>query len=192
MFGPSVGGLFYDLGGFKLPFFFLGGSSLLVSIASLLLFYEEEDNENESNSEENIDVSWLNILKSPGVWAGLLGTTVAAIALQWYSASVEIYFEVKNFIQLHVSFKLHIMQETFGFTSTKTGLVLMSFGIAYTITTPLIGFLTDRGFSGYMSIILGNLVIAVSFTFLGPIPPLNFIGKHIRLTIVSMSAQGKN
>ena len=64
MFGPSVGGLFYDLGGFKLPFFFLGGFSLLVSAASLLLFYEEEENENESNSDENINVSWLNILKS--------------------------------------------------------------------------------------------------------------------------------
>ena len=102
MFGPSVGGLFYDLGGFKLPFFFLGGFSLLVSIASLLLFYEEEGNENESNSEENIDVSWLNILKSPGVWAGLLGTTVAAIAWQWYSASVEIYFEArKTFTQTY-------------------------------------------------------------------------------------------
>ena len=95
MFGPSVGGLLYDLGGFKLPFFFLGGFSLLVSAASMLIFYEDDISENESSSEENEDVGWMNILKSPGVWTGLLGTTVAAISWQWYSASVEIYFEVR-------------------------------------------------------------------------------------------------
>ena len=94
MFGPSVGGLLYDLGGFKLPFFFLGGFSLLVSAASILMFYEDDIIENENSSEENDDVGWLSILKSPGVWTGLLGTTVAAISWQWYSASVEIYFEV--------------------------------------------------------------------------------------------------
>ena len=57
MFGPSVGGLFYDLGGFKLPFFFLGGFSLLVSAASLLLFYEEEDNENDPEISESNETS---------------------------------------------------------------------------------------------------------------------------------------
>ena len=97
MFGPSVGGLFYDIGGFKFPFFFLGGFSLLVTAAAILTFYEDDIDENGNDSKENEDVGWLSILKSPGVGTGLLGTTAAAIAWQWYSASVEIYFEVNRF-----------------------------------------------------------------------------------------------
>ena len=69
MFGPSIGGILYDAGGFKLPFFFLGGFSLLFAAASTLMFKdfaEEKVVDDSASDEENSDVKWTQILKAPG------------------------------------------------------------------------------------------------------------------------------
>ena len=178
LFGPSIGGIFYDLGGFKLPFFFLGGISLILAFLSVILFRDvtREDEDDQMKQTSDDDVKWLQVLKAPGVVLGLLGTTLAATAWQWYAASVEVHFD-----------------QTFSLSSTNTGLVLMSFGAAYTIATPVFGLITDRGFSGLILIILGNLIIALSFTFLGPIPPLNMIIEHrLWIYVLCLIFQGLN
>ena len=69
MFGPSIGGILYDAGGFKFPFFFLGGFSLLFAAASILMFkdFAKEKGENDIDAEEeNSDIKWTQILKAPG------------------------------------------------------------------------------------------------------------------------------
>ena len=175
MFGPSIGGILYDQGGFKLPFFFLGGFSILIGAAAVLLFSNESTIEDDQNDTDKVgDVTWMMILKSSGVMQGLLGTTIAATGWQWYAASLEVHFK-----------------ETFQFSSTSTGLVLMAFGVSYTIATPLVGFLTDKGLSKYLAMILGNLVITVAFIFLGPSPPLDFIDKFISVHILCFIGQGR-
>ena len=175
MFGPSIGGILYDQGGFKLPFFFLGGFSILIGFAAVFLFTYDvsEDEQLKDTNEKQEDVTWMMIMKSSGVLQGLLGTTIAATGWQWYAASLEVHFK-----------------ETFGFSSTSTGLVLMAFGVSYTVATPMIGFLTDRGLSKYLAMILGNLWITLAFIFLGPSPPLNIIGKYISVHILCFIGQG--
>ena len=175
LFGPSIGGIFYDVGGFKSPFFFLGGISLLIAILSVVVFQDGDQGEEQGEEQDDVDVAWCGVLRAPGVMMGVLGTIMAATAWQWYSAAIEVHFE-----------------QTFSFTSTKTGLVMMAFGLAYTLPTPVFGFLTDRGFSGMVSMVLGNIVIGLAFTFLGPVPPLDqIIDNYIWLYILCLIAQGK-
>jgi len=177
MFGPSIGGILYDAGGFKLPFFFLGGFSLLFAAASTLMFKdfaEEKVVDDSASDEENSDVKWTQILKAPGVMIGLVAATCAATGWQWYAASLEVHYH-----------------EIFNFTSTATGLILMAFGISYTLATPVFGYMVDRGFSKFWAMVLGNILIAVAFIFLGPSPPLDgIIGQHVWLHILSLISQG--
>ena len=37
MFGPTIGGFLFDIGGFALPFWASGGFSLLLAVASIFL-----------------------------------------------------------------------------------------------------------------------------------------------------------
>ena len=48
----------------------------------------------------------------------------------------------------------------------------------------------DRGLDGLLAILIGNLLIAIGFTFLGPIPPFNFLGGNLWLTVLSIGLQG--
>ena len=75
-------------------------------------------------------------------------------------------------------------------SSSQTGLVFMTYGLTYTVFTPLFGFLTDKGLDGPVAMLLGNLFITFGLIFLGPIPPLQFLGSNLWLTIFSIGMQG--
>ena len=97
----------------------------------------------------------------------------AGTAWQWYSPSLEPW-----------------AQDTFGLTSAQTGLVFMAFGLTYTVFTSLFGLLTDRGLDGLTSMVVGSLCILATFIFLGPVPPLSFLGSNLGLTIAAIALQG--
>ena len=131
MFGPSLGGTLYDLGGFPLPFWASGGLAIVTSILSLFLL--KDDSSQYDNLESNKKVSWFEILKAPGVLISVFALAFSGSAWAWYSASLEPW-----------------LKEEYGLSSSQTGLVLMTFGLVYTVFTPLCGFLTDRGLDGLM------------------------------------------
>ena len=64
MFGPTIGGFLFDLGGFPLPFWVSGGFSLVLSLTCLLLLTELHDEEDEEESDR--DVRWSEVLTAPG------------------------------------------------------------------------------------------------------------------------------
>ena len=171
MFGPTLGGTLYDLGGFPLPFWVAGGLAVLTSmISAFLLKAKSVKYENLRKSKK---VSWSEILKAPGVLFSVFALTFAGSAWLWYSASLEPW-----------------LKRNYGVSSSETGLVMMTFGLAYTIFTPLSGFLTDKGMDGLFLMTLGNLIISLGFVFLGPIPPLQSIGGNLWLVVVSLGLQG--
>lgn len=175
MFGFSIGGILYDVGGFQSPFYFMGGFSLvLLLLCTVLLRSEARLSTLEQELEDQLrDVQWRDVLNSTEVAMGMFGTTVSAMGWQWYSASIEVYFE-----------------QTFYLVSSETGLYLMMFGLSYTIATPIFGYLTDRGFGGLESMILGNFLIAVAFMFLGPIPPFQRLGQLLWIPVSCFGLQG--
>ena len=171
MFGPSLGGALYDLGGFPLPFWVSGGFAVVVTI--LAVFFLKVDSNAYDELDNNRKVSWLEILKAPGVLISVFALAFSGTALAWYSASLEPF-----------------LKEEFGLSSSQSGLVFMTFGLVYTIFTPLVGFLTDKGLDGVVAMLIGNLTIAIGFVFLGPIPPFSAIGGRLWLTVVSLGLQG--
>ena len=171
MFGPSLGGALYDAGGFPLPFWISGGLAVAVSILSWVFL--KDDSNGYDDLDNNKKVSWLEILKAPGVLISVFALAFSGSAWAWYSASLEPW-----------------LKEGYGLSSSQTGLVLMTFGLVYTIFTPLCGFLTDRGLDGLVAMTIGNLIISVGFVVLGPIPPFQAIGGKLWLVVVSLGLQG--
>ena len=173
MFGPTIGGYLFDKGGFSLPFWASGVFSLVLSVSCIFLMRNVEEAFQET-AEDTKDVTWREILTSPGVGVSVSAMICAGTAWQWYSPSLEPF-----------------LVQTYGLSSLQTGLVFMAFGATYTIFTPIVGFLTDKGLDGITVIIVGNLSILLAFILLGPIPPINsMVGGVLGLTVFSMGLQG--
>ena len=173
MFGPTIGGYLFDKGGFSLPFWASGGFSLLLSFSCIFLMRNVEE-AFQDVAEDRKDVTWREILTAPGVGVSFWAMVCAGTAWQWYSPSLEPF-----------------LVQTYGVSSFQTGLVFMAFGVTYTIFTPIVGFLTDRGLDGITVIILGNLCILLAFVLLGPIPPVkSLVGGGLGLTVFSVGLQG--
>jgi len=167
MFGPTVGGILFDYGGFRLPFLAIGLLMVVVAILSSL-FLEESRMEIESGALLR-NVTWKEILSAPGVGVSIFALVFAGAGWSWYSASLEPF-----------------LKHQYKINASQTGLVFMAFGIAYTLFTPVIGFLIDKGLDGLHSIIVGNFIIFLGFVLIGPIPPL----KHLASLEVTVSALG--
>jgi len=173
MFGPTIGGYLYDIGGFPLPFWIFGGFSLLLAVCCVFLMRKVEE-AFEETAEDQKDVSWREVLTAPGVAVSLSALICAGTAWQWYAPSLEPF-----------------LVQTYGVSSFQTGLVFMAFGVTYTLSTPIAGFLTDRGVDSVNFVIIGNFLILVAFIFLGPVPVLrSVLGSKLELTVVSVGLQG--
>ena len=164
MFGPTIGGFLFDIGGFPLPFWASGGFSLLLALVSIFCLDDFEESVDEADSAR--DVSWREILTAPGVPVSTLNIISAGLAWQWYSPSLE----------------PHLLQ-TYGLSASNTGLVFTAFGVTYSIFSPVAGYLTDKGLDGLVTMMVGNVLIMVSFMFLGPIPAFSIIGESLPLTV---------
>ena len=172
MFGPTIGGCLYDLGGFSLPFFVTGIVMMLLSVVSIFCF---SDNKSDKKNNDNAkSISWMDLLKTSGVPVGVFSIVFAGIAKRWYAASLGPF--LKNMYDL---------------SSSEIGLVFMPFGLAYSLLAPLVGFLTDKGLPGLLTIIIGDSLIAVSLFLIGPVPQLvPLIGHHLWVTVTSIGLQG--
>lgn len=81
-------------------------------------------------------------------------------------------------------------EEIIELNSSEIGLVFMAFSVGYTIFTPLFGVLIDKGLNGLTTLLIGNLLIALSYIFVGPLPQLSFLGQHLWLTTLSVGLNG--
>ena len=172
MLGPTVGGVLYDAGGFYLPFAVTGVMSVLVSLASFCFLQEIQTDEREEEEDREASVTWVQIITAPGMLVCAGGMLVAGSGWSWYSASLEPF-----------------LKKSYGISSSQTGLVWMAFGAAYTLFSPMVGFLTDKGLDGLVAIIIGNFLIFLGFLFIGPVPPLSSVAS-LELTTVSLGVQG--
>ncbi|XP_023339119.1 MFS-type transporter SLC18B1 isoform X2 [Eurytemora carolleeae] len=171
MLGASVGGILYDLAGFSIPFYVCGGILLASTLISICCF--DDTNVILESGNNTRDVTWVEVLSCPGLFIGLFGLIFAGCARSWYAASLEPFLNKK-----------------FGLTSGQCGLVFMAPGLTYTIFTPIFGIFIDRGFHSMKVMIIGNVVILLSFFFMGPIPQLETLGSNLWLTVLSIGVQG--
>ena len=83
------------------------------------------------------------MLSAPGVPVSLFALSFAGSAWTWYSASLE-----------------PALKQQFSVSSSQTGLVFATFGLTYTVATPVFGYWTDRGLGGLTAMLGGSQTIS--------------------------------
>ena len=91
----------------------------------------------------------------PEVIVSILSVVMSEMAVLWYISTLEPFTRSK-----------------YGLTQWHTGLIFMVLSTSYTVFTPVVGWLIDKGLSGLFAIILGHLFMTIGYIFMAPIPPL--------------------
>jgi len=158
IFGPSIGGILYQAGGYTLPFVVLG--SILICVACVTFFvlpdqYNDKGNDSDSSDSIGLDggqkKGLLDALRVPTIFISTYSLVCAAISIGFIQATLE----------------PHLRQ--FGLSPVVMGLMFVVNGGIYAISAPVWGYLCDKKLPGKLVTAVGALLIAGSFVFLGPI-----------------------
>lgn len=166
--GPVIGGFFYDIGGFQLPFLVLG---IVLLAASVLAFFLIENSKDDESSPE--DKGMLEILRLPQIWLPIFSVIACAISLSFLDPTLSNHLE---------SFKL---------TPTEIGLMFLLCGGFYTAMCPIFGAIMDRMHNGDTLLMFGSVATLLSMFFIGPTPLLNgYVEKDLWVIGISLAVLG--
>ena len=172
MLGPCMGGFLYQEGGLALPFLVSGVALMCTGMLTAALLNSEGE---ESEASGGVKYSWAQVLQSDGVMVSLVLLVLGSSAYDWYAASLGPYLATYH-----------------GMTVGQTGLLLMGNALAYTVFTPVFGWLADQVLDCFHVQVVGNLIIFLSYLFLAPIPPLQAlgVGKQVWVHAAAVFVQG--
>jgi len=166
-FGPFIGGILFDCGGFPLPFIISGGLLVFCALAAAVVLDPSEElrqtrgeDEGEGDGELERDVRGGrkerkgSLFCSLPVILGLLSTILTGAANQWYQPSLEPY-----------------VRKEFNMTSFQASMLFIIDGAVYALASPLIGFLLDRVLKPSLCLLGGTATIGLGFVILAS-PPL--------------------
>ncbi|CAH1267527.1 SLC18B1 [Branchiostoma lanceolatum] len=168
MTGPPIGGVLYNLGGFKLPFFTVGGMMLCCCAVLAVLVPTQVDEQ-----EEGKVVSLLSLLKIPTVIMACGVTVVLFCTVQY----------------LYPVFQPYVTKE-FNVTPAQVGLYFLLFASVYAVCAPVWGWLADKKKYVRIMMILGLLVLSAGALLIGPSPLLTdyltLLPKTMWMNIIGM------
>jgi len=161
-FGPFIGGILFDCGGFPLPFIISGGLLVFCALAAAVVLDPSEElrqtREDEGELERDIRGGGKqrkgSLFCSLPVILGLLSTILTGAANQWYQPSLEPY-----------------VRKEFNMTSFQASMLFIIDGAVYALASPLIGFLLDRVLEPSLCLLGGTATIGLGFVILAS-PPL--------------------
>ncbi|XP_022111606.1 MFS-type transporter SLC18B1-like [Acanthaster planci] len=116
--GPAIGGLFYDAGGFELPFFFLGGVVLVVDFINFFLLPEQGTKNEEPGS-------LIGVVSIPAIWVALTTTVMAAAAFSFFNPTLSIHLKGLDFTVIQIS------------------LIFLGWGLVYAVVSVIWGAVAD-------------------------------------------------
>lgn len=166
--GPGFCGLLYRLGGFVLPFWLFGGLILIVAVLSCCIASKKD----QQSLEKKENTSWRDLLSCPYIYVYSLGWMCASSSQDWYS----------GFLEPHLKNKFELGSE-------HVGLIVLAFGLTYTFSVPVFGVIVDKGFSPFGFFVSGQITIALSMYFLGPIPVFWHSTDNILVIIFALVCQ---
>lgn len=153
MIGPPLGGFLYQMGGFELPFFFMGGLLFLIFMIALIIFPKPPVIPSRLDRDYAASLPMLPLLKIPKFLMTLQMLFVGSLSIGFIEPS----------IQPHLSpLKLKPIE---------LGLILFIPGLLYALTTPFVGHCCDKypkSMPWFM--FMSAFSSAISFSFLGPLP----------------------
>ncbi|XP_038655292.1 MFS-type transporter SLC18B1 isoform X2 [Scyliorhinus canicula] len=144
--GPPVGGFLYQSFGYEVPFFILGSVVLLMVPLNMCIL-------------QNYD----GIASKESFWNLITIPKIALVCLLLCSISSCIGF-LDPTVSLFVT-------EKFGLQPGYVGLVFLGFALSYAVSSPLLGYLSDRipRIRKWLMLV-GSWLIVLSFFLLGPAP----------------------
>ncbi|XP_019625109.1 PREDICTED: MFS-type transporter SLC18B1-like [Branchiostoma belcheri] len=152
MAGPPIGGVLYNLGGFKLPFFAVGGLMFGCCAVLAALIPTQIDNEQEGKR----DVSLLDFLKIPIVIMACEITVVGYAVINYLEPVIQPY-----------------LVNEFNVTPAQVGLFFLPLAAVFAVCAPVWGWLADKKNVVRTMMTLGLLVLSVGALLVGPSPLLS-------------------
>ncbi|XP_065177162.1 MFS-type transporter SLC18B1-like [Sycon ciliatum] len=156
-FGPFLGGVLYDAGGFVVAFV-IGGVLVSVMAMLMIIFLPSVDTRESQKvllleAKSKNQISTWRILAVPWIWVGL--TTMF----------------LGNFMIGAVEATLPLHLDRVLLTTTSVGgTMFLMFGLIYGGLAPILGYTVDRGLvSMKVMQIMGLLVTAIAFQLIGPV-----------------------
>jgi MFS family permease len=164
--GPVIGGVLYEWGGFKLPFFALGVTLIVATVVSYYLVDEVEDEESDDA------MGMVSMLRIPVIWLMVFAVVICAISLSFFDPT------------------LADELAPFNLSTTGVGLMFLLCGGIYTLTAPLWGCLLDRWNCCNLLMFFGSAATVVSMLLIGPSPLLFNFEKNLLLMGISLAILG--
>ncbi|PIK58154.1 putative MFS-type transporter SLC18B1 [Apostichopus japonicus] len=147
MIGPFIGGVFYQIGGYQLPFLVLGGACMVCVPINIFLLPSQRDVSSEMGSMRQL-------FTIPTVWPICIAIMMVPAGLGFFDATIA----------------LHAQQ--FDVTPVTIGMMFLLTGGIYACLSPLWGYLADKKKYTRLMIEIGFIFIATSYLFIGPSPLL--------------------
>ncbi|XP_041509897.1 MFS-type transporter SLC18B1 isoform X3 [Microtus oregoni] len=158
--GPPLGGFLYQSFGYEMPFILLGCLVLLMIPLNLCILPSYESDRGEH--------SFWKLVTLPKV--GLIACVIIALS--------------SCFGFLDPILSLFVL-EKFNLPAGYVGLVFLGLALSYTISSPLFGLLSDRMPNlRKWFLVFGNLITAVCYMLLGPVPILHIKSQLWLLVLV--------
>ncbi|XP_073984851.1 MFS-type transporter SLC18B1-like isoform X2 [Rhodnius prolixus] len=164
--GPTLGGLLFSLGGYKLPFLVMG---TVIIVADLFVFLVLPPISKVIDDENNVSVC--SVLRVPGVVLDALSVVATSISMGFLAATLEPHIRI------------------FQLSPVTNGLMFIISGGTYALTAPLVGRICDRWIYPKRVLGIGTLFIITSYIIIGPAPFLN-IPKTLSLCIIGLVIHG--
>ncbi|KAK0145792.1 MFS-type transporter SLC18B1 [Merluccius polli] len=163
--GPPLGGWMYQAAGYELPFLVLGCILLLMVPFNMVLM--------PSCAADPSEDSFFQLLRLP---------KVLLICFVVFTFSSGLGF-------LDTTMSLFAI-DAFQLSPSRVGLIFLGFSLPYCLSSPVLGFFSDK----YPAVrpwflVLGGLLMALSFCFLGPAPFLH-ISSRLWLLIFMLCVNG--
>ncbi|XP_064489792.1 MFS-type transporter SLC18B1-like [Ornithodoros turicata] len=165
IFGPSIGGVLFDAGGYFLPFVVCGGLTFLCTIASIFVIPKNAERATQSSGN------------AKHFWSGPM--------VYLFGAAIFGAFACMGFNQ--ATLEPHLRQ--FGLSTTLVGVIFMTQGIMNCVAVPVWGLLCDRKVNTTLLSAIGCVFVSIYLTFIGPAPFLP-IPTKLWLIIPSLACFG--
>ncbi|VDO65401.1 unnamed protein product [Heligmosomoides polygyrus] len=159
--GPFLGGLLYNIGGFRLPFYCLSVIFFVIAVISRWLIPNDQGLSTEAHST----TGYRQLLRNPTIWLMMFALFNTALSSSFINPSL-----AGHLASFHLS-------------PPVLGLVFLLSGVCYSITAPLNGMVVDRYKCHRAAMLVAPVAIIIALTMTGPSPLLP-LSKNLAVIVV--------
>ena len=152
MLGPLVGGVLYSIAGFELPFIVTGASVWLI-LGIVLLAIPLDDFHVVIKKERAISIT--KLVKVPELAIMGMCIVTAGACISFYESTIAIQLD-------------HITEGKV--SRAQIGAYFIIPTVFYTVSAPLWGYIVEHKIPGKCTVMIGHILLIVTFILMGPVP----------------------